>query len=85
MRGLVDDKLDELGLSRQGLLGLRSFLPALGVVQASRAIVTLPERIARAFASRFDLVPAEPPIDIPAFLFPSSVIGAMIMIHLRLG
>lgn len=67
LRGVVDDTLEALGLKRRIVLGLPSFLPALAAAAASQAIVTLPGRIARAFAPGFGLVLAEPPVDIRRF------------------
>ncbi len=71
LRGMVDDQLESMGRSRRVVLGLPSFLPALAAVAASSAIVTLPARVAGAFAAGFGLVTAEPPI--PVRRFPVSV------------
>lgn len=71
LRGVVDDQLDVMGRSRRVILGLPAFLPALAAVAASGAIVTLPARVARAFAPGFGLVTAAPPI--PVRTFPVSV------------
>jgi DNA-binding transcriptional LysR family regulator len=71
MRGVVDDQLEAMGRSRRVVLGLPAFLPALAAVAASRALVTLPARVARAFAPGFGLAMAEPPI--PVRMFPISV------------
>lgn len=67
LRGIVDDRLSALGLSRRVVLGLPSFMPALAAAAASDAIVTLPSRLARAFAESYGLVRAEPPIEIRRF------------------
>lgn len=67
LRGVVDDQLEAMGRSRRVILGLPAFLPALAAVTASGAIVTLPSRVARAFAPGFGLVTAEPPIAIRTF------------------
>lgn len=67
LRGVVDDQLGRLGLSRRVVLGLPAFLPALAAVSASGALVTLPARIARAFAPGFGLVTAEPPLPLRPF------------------
>jgi DNA-binding transcriptional LysR family regulator len=53
------------------VLGLPAFLPALAAVATSGALVTLPARVARAFAPGFGLATAEPPI--PVRSFPVSV------------
>jgi DNA-binding transcriptional LysR family regulator len=67
MRGIVDRQLEEMGLARRIVLGLPDFLPGLAAVATSRAIVTLPARLARAFAPGFGLVTAEPPLRIRRF------------------
>jgi DNA-binding transcriptional LysR family regulator len=67
LRGIVDRRLEEMGRSRLVVLGLPAFLPALAAVAASDALVTLPARLARAFAPGFGLVTAEPPLDIRRF------------------
>jgi DNA-binding transcriptional LysR family regulator len=71
LRGVVDDELQAMGRTRRVILGLPAFLPALAAVAASRAIVTLPGRVARAFAPGFGLATAQPPI--PVRRFPVSV------------
>lgn len=67
MRGIVDDRLEALGRTRRICLGLPAFLPALAAVAASCAIVTLPSRVATAFAGGFGLVTAQPPVEIRPF------------------
>ncbi len=67
LRGVVDAHLDAIGRSRTVVLGLPGFLPALAAVAASRALVTLPRQIARAFCPAFGLVTADPPLPIRAF------------------
>lgn len=67
LRGIVDTELERLGQSRRVVLALPAFLPALAAVAASGAIVTLPSRLARAFAPGFGLVTAEPPLRIRPF------------------
>ncbi|NBZ89480.1 LysR family transcriptional regulator [Stagnihabitans tardus] len=71
LRGVVDDQLEAMGRSRRVILGLPAFLPALAAAAESAALVTLPARVARAFAAGFGLVTAEPPI--PVRRFPVSV------------
>lgn len=71
LRGVVDDQLAAMGRTRRVILGLPAFLPALAAVAASTSLVTLPARVARAFAPGFGLVTAEPPI--PVRSFPVSV------------
>ncbi|WP_128515002.1 LysR family transcriptional regulator [Tabrizicola thermarum] len=67
LRGVVDGQLEAMGRSRRVTLGLPAFLPALAAVAASGALVTLPARVARAFAPGFGLATAEPPIPVRKF------------------
>jgi DNA-binding transcriptional LysR family regulator len=67
LRGVVDDQLAAMNRRRRVVLGLPAFLPALAAVAASGALVTLPARVARAFAPGFGLVTAEPPIPVRTF------------------
>ena len=72
LHGVVDLHLEKIGRERRVVLGLPAFLPALAAAVASNALVTLPARVAEAFAGRFGLVICQPPLDIPAF--PVSVV-----------
>jgi len=67
MRGVIDDHLQAIGRSRRVVLGLPAFLPALAAVAASGALVTLPARVAEAFAGGFGLVTAAPPVEVRSF------------------
>lgn len=67
LRGVVDQRLEALGRTRRVVLGLPSFLPALAAVSASDALVTLPARVAKAFAAGFGLVTARPPVELRSF------------------
>lgn len=67
LSGIVDRRLAEMGRTRRVVLGLPAFLPALAAVASSRAIVTLPARLARTFAPGFGLVTAEPPLEVRRF------------------
>ena len=67
LSGVVDQRLEALGRRRQVVLGLPSFLPALAAVSAFDALVTLPARVAQAFAPGFGLVTARPPVELRSF------------------
>lgn len=68
LRGVVDDRLETMGRQRRVVLGLPAFLPALAAVAASPlALVTLPARLALAFAPGFGLVTAAPPVEVRRF------------------
>lgn len=67
LRGIVDDQLAAMGRSRRIALALPAFLPALAAVSASGALVTLPARVASAFAPGFGLVTAAPPLPVRRF------------------
>lgn len=67
LTGVVDARLSALGRRRRVVMGLPAFLPALAAVAASGALATTPSRVAAAFAPRFGLVAAAPPLDLPRF------------------
>lgn len=67
LRGVVDLHLEKLGRERRVVLGLPAFLPALAAAAASDALVTVPARVAEAFAGRFGLATRHPPLDLPSF------------------
>jgi DNA-binding transcriptional LysR family regulator len=67
LTGIVDAELERIGRNRRITLGLPAFLPALAAVAESGALVTLPGRIAQAFAPGFGLVTATPPLTLRAF------------------
>jgi DNA-binding transcriptional LysR family regulator len=67
LTGIVDAELERSGHRRRVVLVLPAFLPALAAVRASGALVTLPGRIARAFAPGFGLVTAAPPLPLRGF------------------
>lgn len=72
MRGIVDATLEAQGRSRRVVLALPAFLPALAAAASSPALVTLPSRLAAAFAPGFGLSTATPPIairDYPVSVF----------------
>jgi DNA-binding transcriptional LysR family regulator len=65
--GVVDDLLAERGLSRRVALMVQHFLVAPHAVAGSDLVITLAERVARAFASHLPLTIHEPPLAIPRF------------------
>lgn len=67
LTGIMDQELERLGRRRRVILGLPAFLPALAAARASGALVTLPARIAEAFAPGFGLVTATPPVPLRSF------------------
>ncbi len=67
MRGIVDIKLAESGLTRHVALSLPQFLPTLAVLAQSDLVAMLPARIAEENAARFGLEVRQPPLDIRSF------------------
>ena len=67
LRGIVDQMLEEKGLSRQVFLAIPSFFPALSILSESDLIATVPTLIADKFATRFGLRAALPPVEIRSF------------------
>jgi len=67
MRGIVDALLDRDGRQRRVIAAVPLFFPALAAVRDSRAIATLPKRIAMAYADAFGLSVARPPMPIRTF------------------
>lgn len=65
--GVVDDALAKVGLSRRVALAIPHFLVAPYVVAGSDLVLTLAERVARAFAQHLPLVIVEPPLPLPEF------------------
>lgn len=67
MRGIVDSRLAQDGLSRRVVLSVPQFLPALALVARSDCIATLPRTMVLHHADRFGLDVYEPPISIRSF------------------
>ena len=65
----VDVALRERKLSRRLVLRVPHFLSAPLFIAESDAIITLPERVARAVASQHRLVIRKPPLPLPGFSF----------------
>jgi DNA-binding transcriptional LysR family regulator len=65
----VDAALRERKLSRRLMLRVPHFLSAPLVIAESDAIITLPERVARAVAAQHRLVMKKPPLPLPGFSF----------------
>ncbi len=61
-RGVLDEELDRLGLSRRVALRLPHFYAAMTVVAGSDLVVTLPRSIAVRYTKALGLVALEPPV-----------------------
>lgn len=67
LRGIVDGVLEGMGRNRRVVLAMSAFMPALAAAAETGHLVTLPSRIATAFAPAFGLVTAIPPVRIRPF------------------
>lgn len=67
LSGIVDVMLEKQGLSRTVAAAVPYFLAALSTAAATDCVVTLPSRIATAYADTFGLIVRDPPIELPAF------------------
>jgi DNA-binding transcriptional LysR family regulator len=65
--GIVDDALAKLGSERRVVASVPHFLIAPFLIPNTDLVVTLPSRVARAFASSLGLVVVEPPLKLPGF------------------
>jgi DNA-binding transcriptional LysR family regulator len=65
--GVVDDALETCGLSRRVVAAVPQFFPALAAVAETGCIATLPERLARRYASMLDHIVTNPPLKLPNF------------------
>jgi len=65
--GYVERELAKLGLSRRVALTVPHFLVAPMVVAQSDLVLTLPERLAKIFASMLPLRVVDPPLPVPGF------------------
>jgi len=63
----VDDALAERGLSRRVARFVPYFVVALDLVSRSDCVVTISERLALAYAERFDIQVLRPPIALPSY------------------
>lgn len=66
-RGVIDDDLAQLGLSRRVRLTLPHFYAAMAVVAQSDLVVTLPRSLAARYLASFGLVALPPPVTRPPF------------------
>ncbi|MFO0727537.1 MAG: LysR family transcriptional regulator [Myxococcota bacterium] len=64
-RGIIDDVLEQKGLSRRVVATVPHFLAAVFLVQTTDLVVTLPERVARSFQKALDLVVVPTPVSLP--------------------
>lgn len=60
--GMVDEHLAKIGKSRRVVLTVSNFMQALAIVAESDLVAALPRPFATAYAERFGVVIAEPPI-----------------------
>jgi DNA-binding transcriptional LysR family regulator len=67
LSGIVDQTLEAIGRQRTVVAAVPYFLAALATAAAGDAIVTLPSRLAKAYAARFGLGVFSPPIEVRAF------------------
>jgi DNA-binding transcriptional LysR family regulator len=67
LAGVVDDALAGCGLSRRVIAAVPQFFPALAAVAETDCIATLPERLARRYASTMGLAVTIPPLQLPSF------------------
>jgi DNA-binding transcriptional LysR family regulator len=76
LSGVVDDALERLGRRRTVVAAVPYFLAALSTAAATDCLVTLPARIAAAYAARFGLEVRDPPVALRGFtvraVFPAS-------------
>lgn len=67
LKGVVDAELERIGKKRHVAVGVPHFLAGLATVSETDLIATLPRRVADAFANRFNLVVADPPLQVRRF------------------
>ncbi len=67
VRGIVDETLAAMGKSRRVAATVPFFFSALAMVERTDLIATVPLRMAQAYAARFGLVVARPPLRIRHF------------------
>jgi DNA-binding transcriptional LysR family regulator len=65
--GAVDDALATYGLTRRVVAAVPQFFPALATVAETDCIATLPDRLARRYASMMGLIATSPPLELPRF------------------
>ncbi len=65
--GVVDEALRALGRRREVVAAVPYFLSALAAAAEGEVVVTLPTRIAKAYAARFGLSVYEPPLELGDF------------------
>lgn len=67
LRGIMDERLAELGMSRRVVLAVPYFFAAFAAVARSSAAATLPRRLAERHARDFGLVLLDPPLLVRRF------------------
>ena len=66
-RGMVDDELDKLGLTREVQVKVANFSSAPFVLESSDCILTAPKKFIDAMKDKFEIQPFEPPIELPDY------------------
>ncbi|KAB0285313.1 LysR family transcriptional regulator [Vibrio fortis] len=66
-RGMVDDALDTIGLSRNVQYKVANFASALFIVESSDGILTAPRRFVEMMADRFAVETFETPVDLEGY------------------
>ncbi len=67
LRGVVDESLAQRGKTRQVVLSVPLFFPAVVAVTKAPLIATIPKSFADQFAEAFDLEVREPPLPVRSF------------------
>lgn len=67
LSGIVDRSLEALGMTRDVVLAVPQFFPALATLACTDLVATLPATLTRQFAGAFGLEFREPPLEIRRF------------------
>lgn len=66
-RGMLDDALEELGLSRKVQFKVANFSSAPYILESSDGILTAPRKFMRAISDKFDISIFETPVTLPGY------------------